>query len=46
MNRATGTQPLYYVVHTRIFFWEFLRVTRDIPQRAWGGATRELPRPS
>jgi GNAT superfamily N-acetyltransferase len=46
MNRATGTQPLYYVVHTRIFFWESLRVTKDIPTRVWGGATREPPRPS
>jgi len=41
MNRATGTQPLYYVAHTRILFWNFLRVTKDIPKRVWQQRSHE-----
>lgn len=40
MNRATGTRPLYYVEYRKIFCWETLRVTKDIPKELWGG---EIP---
>jgi len=39
-SRAAGREVLYYVSFVRIFFWERLRVSKNIPTPFWDGLKR------
>ena len=45
-SRAAGREVLYYVSFVRIFFWERLRVSKNIPTPFWGRLKRPARRRS